>query len=111
MTASACEKERELPPADQTYTVRGRIESLPAKEGGEMRIHHESIEDFVDATGKKVGMKAMTMPFTPAASVSTKDLKAGDKIELRFEVRWESEPMLRVTRVQKLPPDTKLEFE
>jgi Cu/Ag efflux protein CusF len=112
----ACEESRDqepsLPPADATYTVRGMVRELPAEgRSGDLLIHHEAMDDFVDKHGDTVGMKAMVMPFTPAANLSLEGLSAGERVRFTFEVRWEGDPMMRVTHLEKLPPGTKLDFE
>ncbi|MDX2131888.1 MAG: copper-binding protein [Planctomycetota bacterium] len=101
---------RELPPPDQTYTVRGRIDALP-QPPAPLAIHHELIPEFLDRTGKVVGMREMVMDFPDLApGVSLEGLKAGDPIEFTFEVRWKSDPRARVTRIVRLPDDTTLEL-
>ncbi|MFW5876772.1 MAG: copper-binding protein [Myxococcota bacterium] len=111
LPATACDEREELPPPDQTYTVRGRLEKLPKRERDDMLIHHEAIDGFVDGEGKKVGMKAMVMPFTPAEDLSLDGVQAGEAVRFTFEVRWGGDPMLRVTDLEALPPDTDLEFD
>ncbi|MFW6051807.1 MAG: copper-binding protein [Myxococcota bacterium] len=113
LLVGGCEEdgERELPPPDQTYTARGRLEQAPAQgKKGDLVIHHERIAEFVDGEGEKVGMEAMVMPFAPADGLSLEGVQKGDPIEFTFEVRWGGDPMLRVTEVRKLPADTELEL-
>lgn len=110
--AAGCEQKRGAASSepDQVYTVRGRIESLPAPDrpGSELQILHEPIPSFVNKDGKVVGMDTMVMPFTPAPGVSLEGLARGDIVEFTFEVRWKSRPYSQLTRIQKLPPDTTL---
>ena len=73
-------------------------------------MRHEAIDDFVDASGKVVGMDAMVMPFEVAPSLVARDLAVGEKVEVRFSMDW-SEPRLRVERIERLPPGTVLRFE
>lgn len=112
LAAPACEDNRDpepLPPADGTYTVRGMLKDLPSQ--GDLMIHHEAMEHFVDKHGEDVGMKAMVMPFTPARNLSLDGLSEGDRVQFTFEVRWDADPMMRVTHIDKLPDGTKLAFE
>lgn len=100
-------------PPDQTYTLRGEVVGLP-EEGDEqrqLRVHHESLPDFVGFEGEVVGMASMTMPFPLADSVELEDVEEGDKVEMTFEVRWESSPPLQVVDLEELPADTQLRFE
>jgi len=104
----------------QTYTVRGEIVGLPAKDRpfDELQIHHEAIPNFADRNGKVMenskgmkGMMAMTMPYPVAKGVSLDGYKIGDKIEFTFQVTWgEDYPTYAITKITKLPPDTTLNF-
>jgi Cu/Ag efflux protein CusF len=81
----------------------------PVSAGTQVLVRHEAIPDFVDASGKVVGMDAMVMPFEAAPSVPAKDLAVGDKVEVRFSMDWTG-PRLRVERIERLPPGTVLRF-
>lgn len=99
-------------PADATYTVRAEIVRLPAAPDGELYLRHESIPDFRDSKGETVGMASMTMPFGAPAELDLTGLAAGDRVEATFEVRWNAPRMpLRVTRCNRLPAGTALEFD
>jgi hypothetical protein len=89
------------------YTVRGEVVRLPdpARRGDEMFVRHEAIDDFVDSSGKEVGMASMIMPFRLPANAQ--ELTLGDKVEIRFAVDW-SGPAFRIERIDKLPPATPL---
>jgi len=98
-----------------SYTVEGEIQRLP-EEGRELRevwIRHEEIPDFVDLHGEVVGMEPMSMPFPAAEDLSLEGLEVGDRVEFEFEVDWQGDPPLRLTRIEKLsnpapeepPPD------
>jgi hypothetical protein len=102
------------PPAGEggrAYRVRGEVVALPSPvaAGMQVLVRHEAIDDFVDATGKVVGMDAMVMPFDVAPQVAAKDLAVGDKVEIRFSMDWKG-PRLRVDRIERLPPGTALRF-
>lgn len=102
---------------DQVYSVRAKIDELPqpGRPQSEFRLHHEAIDQFVDGSGKVVGMSSMVMGFALDKSVSAEGLKPGDFVQLEFAVWWKGQPPLRypdykVTKLTKLPADTKLEF-
>jgi len=122
-------------PLHKTYIVRGQIVGLPA-EGrpfDELQIHHEAIPDFTDRDGNVMGsknmagmegmkdmkdtkpmatgMKAMTMPYPVAKGLSLDGLAIGDFIEFTFDVTWGKDyPTYAITKITKLPADTKLDF-
>ncbi len=99
------------PAGARVYVVRGEVVQAPAPvtSGIQVLVRHEAIDDFVDATGKVVGMDAMVMPFEVQAERAPKELAAGDKVEVRFSMDWK-EPRLRVERIERLPAGTTLEF-
>ena len=103
----AC-RER-LAPADATYSTRGQVVEL-ASSHGELTIHHESVPGFHDRQGNPSHMDSMAMPFAVADGVPLNGIAAGDKVAFTFEVRWKTEPALRVTKLEKLPADTALVF-
>lgn len=100
MLLVACaDKPAALAPADQTYTVRGTIERLPAP-GAPLIVHHQPIPEFIGRDGKVIGMKDMSMEFAHVApSVALASHKVGDAIMMTFEVRWKSEPRSLVTAI------------
>jgi len=125
LLAAACSGGDAPQPADETqggwgvgaeidrYTVRGEIVSLPGPGGrGAFDVRHEAIPDFRSSDGEVVGMGSMTMPFPLAEGLSLDGFAVGDKIEFTLEVNWDPEatPPQRVTRVQKLPAETDLDF-
>ena len=93
-----------------TYTLKGRVVTLPADNGGEIRIAHEAIDDFVGADGSVIGMDAMTMSFVIADGVGD-DLAVGDVIEFDLRVDWSSDDLATVLRAETLPPETEMVFE
>jgi Cu/Ag efflux protein CusF len=95
----------------RSYAVRGEVVQAPSPvaAGLQVLVRHEAIDDFVDASGKVVGMDAMVMPFDVAPAVLPKTLAVGDKVELRFTMDWKV-PRLQVVRVERLPPVTPLRF-
>jgi hypothetical protein len=104
-----------LPPPDQVYTVRGRIEDLPdpSRPASALRIAHEPIRDFKDAEGTTIGMSAMVMEFPVAPGVSLAGVSLRDTVEFDFEVRWSPSRIAswRLTRIVRLPPGTALRFD
>jgi hypothetical protein len=100
-------------PADQTYTVRGRVVELanPATNHS-LQIHHERIPTFVGKSGEITGMKEMVMEFAwIAPGAAPADLTVGDAIEMTFEVRWKTEPRTLVTKLVRLAPETALDLQ
>lgn len=98
--------------AGQTYTVRGEVTAVPGEgmPDGQVRIHHEAIPDFVDYDGETVGMASMAMPFPAGEGVELAGLAPGDKIQFVLEVTWEGSPPYQITRIERLPPETDLDF-
>ena len=96
-----------------TYTVRGRIVSLPSADepASELRIHHEAIDTFKSATGEATPMKVMTMTFPPAEGVSLDGLAVGDAVEFVFRMQWEPSVAMSTTSITKLPADTVLTID
>lgn len=106
---------------DVSYTTRGVVESLPAadKPTSEFIVRHEAIDDFLNPVNGKLGMNAMSMPFTLGKGVSLDGIKLGDKVSLTFGVWYKpgaagtdrkSIDSYAVTRIAALPADTQLEF-
>lgn len=112
LVLAACSAPPPAAPATaRAYVVRGEVVQRPSPvvAGIEVLVRHEAIDDFVDASGKVVGMDAMIMPFEVDPSAAPKDLVAGDKVEVRFTMDWK-EPRLRVERIERLPPGTVVTF-
>ena len=107
----SCGREAPPPPAD-VYTVRGVVERLPHAGGPDsgLYIHHAAIPSFRDEHGKVVGMMSMTMPFPVAAGVSLVGIAPGDLVEFTFAVEWKQPGGYRITRIEKLPPGTVVDF-
>lgn len=88
---------------EQLYTVRGTIKKLPsASSPRELMIRHEPIPNYVDETGKAVGMPAMTMPFHISDGLSIDGLKEGDQIEFTWLSRWHPKPEDRIIAIKKV---------
>ncbi|MGA8890844.1 MAG: copper-binding protein [Anaeromyxobacteraceae bacterium] len=112
LLVSACSAPPPPAPAGaRAYVVRGELVQAPSPvtAGIQVLVRHEAIDDFVDASGKVVGMDAMVMPFEVASPLADRDLAAGDKVEIRFSMDW-SEPRLRVERMARMPRETALTF-
>lgn len=121
-TTPATSSTAQPPTSDRpSYTVRGEIVMLPGIESSVLKLHHERIPTFANREGKipndsqgKPGMKPMTMGFSRGNNVTFDGLKAGDKIEIDFFVNWERlghDDNIVITRLVKLAPETKLDFE
>jgi Cu/Ag efflux protein CusF len=99
----ACGSSQETPsapPKVDVYEMRGVVEKLPTPEAPrKMSIRHETTKD----------MGAMTMAFAVAPSVTLPELAIGDKVAFRYEMNYTAGTEL-VTKIDKLPPDTVLNF-
>lgn len=85
------------------YEVKGKIVSLPKENGKpEIRIKHEAIKDYVDFSGTKVGMAAMTMSFPLAEGVSLQGLAVGDNVQFVFESWWKPSPGDHISSIKKI---------
>ena len=102
--------EKDLPPADAVYAARGEVVATPGPGNRSVLVHHESVPGFVSRAGEAAGMDSMTMPFAVASDVSMAELEEGDPVEMEFEVRWETDPILRIVRLEELPAGTELDF-
>ncbi len=92
------------------YQVRGLVVAVGSG-GRELQIHHEPVPDFVGIDGAPEPMDAMTMPFpVPDASIA-QGIAAGDRVSFTFRVEWDGKHPLAVTRLEKLPAETRLSFE
>lgn len=111
MWVAACTEDEASGEPDGTYTTRGILARLPSNNPGtEIHIKHEAIDDFEGREGKVVGMNSMTMAFEPADGLELDGLSKGDKVKFTFEVRWDARPMMRMTEIESLQGDPKLEF-
>jgi len=95
-----------------SYDIRGEIVELP--DPGDplsgLYIHHEAVDGWVSMEGEVVGMDSMTMPFPVADDLSFEGIEAGDKVTFTLQVAYDGDPTFQVTRVEKLPDDTELDF-
>lgn len=105
-----CDKSSGDTAPAQTYVVRGLVKVMPG-ERQEIEIHHEAIPDFVNYSGKKVGMMAMTMPFGLQKGLDVGAVAVGDKVEFGLAVDWNRKPSGYLTSIRKLPADTQLSLE
>lgn len=110
--AKPAAKAAEPAKADDVYTVRGVVKSVPeaGKPGSQLMIHHEEIPGFIGFDGKAVGMKEMTMPFPVAAGTSLTGIAAGDDVEFVFEV-FRAKKSYQLTKIAKLPAGTELKLK
>jgi hypothetical protein len=108
----ACAPAEPTPPPE-VYEIRGIVRQLPSARapGSTLQIRHEAIPDFVKADGEVVGMQSMTMPFAVADETLLDGIHVGDKVAATIEVRWQGGDPLRITALEKLPPETVLGFE
>lgn len=107
--AAGCTGPAEERDAGRTYTLRARVQQLPAQGGG-LYLTHEAIDDWVGRSGKVEGMDTMTMPFPVAKGVSLKGIAPDDVVEVQLHVDWEADLAVQITAIRELPPDTRLDF-
>jgi Cu/Ag efflux protein CusF len=92
------------------YTVRGEVVRIEGSgDARELLIRHEAIPDFADRSGAKVGMSAMVMPFAVAPGVALEGVAPGTKIRFRLAVDF-GRNRLAIESLERLPPDTALDF-
>jgi hypothetical protein len=106
-----CEnRDQPTTPPDQTYTLRAIVTALPTQKQA-LRLHHEPIPTFVDKTGKTIGMEEMEMEFPFLAPAAKLDgIAVNDPIEATMEMRWNAKQAYLLTKIHKLPTDTKLKI-
>jgi Cu/Ag efflux protein CusF len=92
-----------------TYTVRARVEQLPAQGSG-LVLTHEAVDDWMGRSGKIEGMDTMTMPFPVAEDVSLAGIQPGDVVEVQLHVDWNADLAVQITSLRELPPETRLDF-
>lgn len=97
------------------YEVRGIVVQLPSAESplAEFQVRHEAMPNF-RGENNEIGMDTMTMPFPLAGGLTLEGLAVGDKINLAFEVDFDTATgklkAYRATGFTKLPPETELDF-
>lgn len=96
----------------QVYEVRGQVTALPDPSDplSNLRLRHEAVADFVGMDGEVVGMESMNMPFPVAEGLSLEGLEVGDPVTFTLEVDWDGDPAYRVTRIERLPEGTELDW-
>ena len=94
------------------YTVRALVVQAPdpANPAGGLYLYHEAIDDWVSRDGKQDGMDPMAMPFPVARGVPLTGLANNDKVEVTLHVDWNADTAVQITRLRKLPTDTRLVF-
>jgi len=100
---------KSAPAGPRRYAVRGEVLRLPGQGEAGLTVRHEAVPNLVDMEGKVVGMESMTMSLPLAASASTRGLAVGDKIAFVLAVDW-VKPSIAVERIERLPPETVLDF-
>jgi hypothetical protein len=98
-------------PQARDFEVRGEVVQVPVadKPGSQFIVHHEAVPGFIDEEGRVVGMQAMTMYLPTAKDLKLTGLGPGDKIRFNLLVDWPNH-RVEVTRIDPLPPDTRLDF-
>ena len=94
------------------YKVRALVVQAPdaAHPAGGLYLYHEAIDGWVGRDGKRDGMDPMAMPFPVARGVPLTGLAANDKVEVTLHVDWQADRAVEITRLRKLPRDTRLDF-
>lgn len=113
LLSTGCGGPAEVHQEPESYSVRGLVRQLPEanRRGRELLVWHEAIVEFKDMEGEVVGMESMSMGFPLADDELAAGLAVGDRIRMDFDVRWDSGHPLTLTAIEKLPPDTRLDFE
>jgi NADPH:quinone reductase-like Zn-dependent oxidoreductase len=95
------------------YRVWAQIVEVPdpARPTSEFAVHHEAVPTFKNDKGVVVGMDSMEMPLPLAMGVSLKEFKPGDRVVITLAVGYTPGIWYEVTRLERLPPGTKLQFE
>ncbi len=97
------------------YVVRGEVRRVPiaGEPAAEFVVHHEAIPHYRASEGR-LGMNVMSMPFPLAPGLSLEGVSIGDKVEVTFEVEFDTEKdqpvAYRATKVELLPSETELNF-
>ncbi|MDX2086545.1 MAG: copper-binding protein [Kofleriaceae bacterium] len=110
--AAACgseDKPRETTtaPARERFTSRGKVIAIDDKR---VEIHHEAMPSVRGYDGTLGPMMSMTMAFAvPPGGPGS--IAVGDVVAFEFTVHFDSEPTLRLTRLDKLPAGTTLVLE
>jgi len=99
--------------AADRYSVRGTVISVEQGKDGRSQVTllHEAIPEFKNQTGMVVGMEPMAMTFTASEELPTGSLQPQAKIQIVFEVHWNSAERLLLKEFQLLDDDTPLEFK
>ncbi len=94
------------------YEVRALVVQAPdpANPAGGLYLYHEAIDDWTGRDGKRDGMDPMAMPFPVVRGVPLTGLAANDKVEVTLHVDWQADRAVEITRLRKLPRDTRLDF-
>lgn len=118
-TAPAATETEKVVRDDVYEDVLGVITNLPVagQPGAELKIHHEHIPGFktkegsVNVTADGVpGMKSMIMPFPVGEGVDLSGFAVGDTVKFTFVVHWGGSPAWEVTRIEKMPEGTEVDF-
>jgi len=116
---TAASTDEKLIRTDVYEGILGEIAAMPIEgdPSSELRIYHEHIPTFRTKQGTIFvnnggvpGMNAMEMPFPPADGLSLDGLAVGDKIRFTFAVNWGGERAWEVTKIEKLPADTVIDY-
>lgn len=109
------EKKAEKPTVVHSYTVRGQVVTVPVAGDPrtEFSARHEAIPEF-KGPGGELGMNTMVMPFPLKDGVSLDGIEVGDKVEITFEVIYDTAKQTPVdwdaVGVKELPAETELNF-
>ena len=95
---------------DGVYQTRAQVVEVHGS-GDDLRVtvKHEAIPDFKDRSGTPSTMPAMVMAFGVGPQVDVKALTPGSRWALTFDVRWEREPVVRITEARPLAADVALD--
>ncbi len=104
LCAAGCEQK-----PDAVYVTRGEVTARHGSlEDERIVIHHERIPVFIDRDGNKAPMASMRMAFGLAPKLRGVDAPVGSKVQVAFEVRWDTSPFLTIAQLERLDESTPL---
>ena len=97
----------------ERYEVRAVVLEVQNEAGSPagLMLLHERIDGFKNREGQKDSMAPMAMFFQAGPGMDLQNLKPKDKVRITFEMHWQPETRLLITRLEALPQETQLNLE